>query len=194
MFDGDELIVSGQKVWTSHADKSDWIFCLVRTNPDVVKQAGISFVLIDMRTPGIEVRPLVDMTGNANFNETFFTDVRVPKGQIVGARGQGWQVANAVLGFERDSLGDPNAMLSRLNRLIALMQEETIGGTPVDVLTFFADTPRALATDGTTIYVPAFRSRKHGASTHAALVRWSRCSCSASLRASRFSRRAAPVA
>jgi alkylation response protein AidB-like acyl-CoA dehydrogenase len=74
------------------------------------------------------VRPLVDMTGIATFNETFFTDVRVPKHQIVGARGQGWQVANSILGHERDSLGNPNATLTRLNGLIDLMQRETVGG------------------------------------------------------------------
>ncbi len=126
--DGDEWVVNGQKIWTSTAHIADWIFCLVRTEPDAPKHQGISFLLFRMDTPGIEVRPLVDMTGNANFNETFFTDVRVPKDQIVGARGQGWQVANSILGFERDSLGDPNAMLTRLNRLTELMQEETLDG------------------------------------------------------------------
>ena len=84
-----------------------------------------------MDTPGIEVRPLVDMTMAANFNETFFTDVRVPKDQIVGHRGEGWSVANAILGHERDSLGDPNATLSRLNRLKEIMREETMEGTRV---------------------------------------------------------------
>lgn len=81
-----------------------------------------------MDSPGIEVRPLVDMTGNANFNEVFFTDVRVPKDQIVGQRGQGWLVANSILGHERDSLADPNASNARLNALIELMKTETVGG------------------------------------------------------------------
>ena len=81
-----------------------------------------------MDTPGIEIRPLVDMTGEANFNETFFTDVRVPKHQIVGQRGEGWLVANSILGHERDSLGNPNITLSRLNALIDLMKTETVGG------------------------------------------------------------------
>ncbi len=128
VLDGDEWVVNGQKIWTSTAHLADWIFCLVRTEPDAPKHKGISFLLFKMDTPGIEVRPLVDMTGVANFNETFFTDVRVPKGQIVGARGQGWQVANSILGFERDSLGDPNIMLTRLNALIELMKTETIDG------------------------------------------------------------------
>ncbi len=126
--DGDEWVVNGQKIWTSTAHLADWIFCLVRTEPDAPKHKGISFLLFSMDTPGIEVRPLVDMTGVANFNETFFTDVRVPKQQIVGNRGDGWLVANAILGHERDSLGDPNVTLTRLNALTELMKTETVNG------------------------------------------------------------------
>ncbi len=126
--DGDEWVINGQKIWTSTAHIADWMFCLVRTEPEAPKHQGISFLLLRMDTPGIEVRPLVDMTGVANFNETFFTDVRVPKHQIVGRRGEGWPVANSILGHERDSLGDPNIMLSRLNALIELMKTETLGG------------------------------------------------------------------
>ncbi len=126
--DGDEWVVNGQKIWTSTAHLADWIFCLVRTEPDAPKHKGISFLLFRMDTPGIEVRPLVDMTGVANFNETFFTDVRVPKHQIVGERGDGWMVANAILGHERDSLGDPNTTLTRLNALTELMKTETVNG------------------------------------------------------------------
>jgi alkylation response protein AidB-like acyl-CoA dehydrogenase len=126
--DGDEWVINGQKIWTSSAHVADWIFCLVRTEPEAKKHHGISFLLFRMDTPGIEIRPLVDMTGAANFNEVFFTDVRVPKDQIVGSRGQGWMVANAILGHERDMLGDPNGALSRLNALIALAKSETING------------------------------------------------------------------
>jgi alkylation response protein AidB-like acyl-CoA dehydrogenase len=124
-------LVNGQKIWTSTAQLADWMFCLVRTEPDAPKHQGISFLLLRMDTPGIEVRPLVDMTGAANFNEVFFTDVRVPQDQIVGKRGDGWKVANAILGHERDSLGNPNATLTRLNALIELMRSETIDGVPV---------------------------------------------------------------
>ncbi len=127
--DGDEWVVNGQKIWTSTAQLADWIFCLVRTEPDAPKHQGISFLLFRMDSPGIEVRPLVDMTEAANFNEVFFTDVRVPKDQIVGKRGEGWTVANAILGHERDSLGNPNATLQRLNALMDLMRSETLDGT-----------------------------------------------------------------
>ncbi|MDA0956403.1 MAG: acyl-CoA dehydrogenase family protein [Proteobacteria bacterium] len=129
--DGDEWVINGQKIWTSTAHISDWIFCLVRTEPEAPKHQGISFLLFKMDTPGIEVRPLVDMTGSANFNEVFFTDVRVPKDQIVGQRGQGWQVANAILGHERGSLAPPDAAMTRLNGVIRLMREETVAGERV---------------------------------------------------------------
>ena len=129
--DGDHWVINGQKIWTSSAHFADWIFCLVRTEPDAPKHQGISFLLFDMKTPGIEVRPLVDMTGAANFNEVFFTDVRVPAHQIVGKRGEGWQVANSILRHERGSLADPNVMLSRLGALTDLMKSETIDGRPV---------------------------------------------------------------
>src|SRR3546814_2858383 len=90
-------------------------------------------LIFSMGTPGIEVRPLKTMTGHAEFNETFFTDVRVPMHHIVGQRGQGWFVANATLGHERGMLGDPDALENRLQALIALMQEERLGqGRAID--------------------------------------------------------------
>ena len=137
--DGDEWVINGSKIWTSSAHIADWMFCLVRTEPDAPKHDGISFLLFSMDTPGIEVRPLVDMTENKYFNEVFFTDVRVPAGQIVGKRGQGWQVANTILGHERELLGDPNAALTRLNGVIDLMRTETIDGRRVIDMPVFRD-------------------------------------------------------
>ena len=131
VLDGDDWIINGQKIWTSTAHLADWIFCLVRTEPTKPKHQGISFLLFKMNTPGIEIRPLVDMTGDANFNEVFFTDVRVPKDQIVGERGQGWMVANAILGHERGSLAPPDAAQSRLNGVIKLMEEKNFSGEKV---------------------------------------------------------------
>ena len=128
VLDGDHWVINGQKIWTSTAHLADWIFCLVRTEPDAPKHKGISFLLFRMDTPGIEIRPLVDMTMQANFNEVFFTDVRVPAHQIVGRRGEGWKVANVILRNERNSLADPNIAQARLNALVELMRAETLDG------------------------------------------------------------------
>ena len=121
-------VINGQKIWTSTAQFSQMMFCLVRTEPEASKHAGISYLLIPMDTPGIEIRPLVDMTLNAGFNEVFFTDVTIPENNIIGKRDEGWAVANATLGHERGSLSDPNAMMNRLNSLIERMKNETING------------------------------------------------------------------
>ena len=126
--DGDDYVINGQKIWTSTADQADMIFCLVRTHPDEKKHHGISYIIFPMDTPGIEIRPLVDMTGAANFNEVFFTDVRVPRSGVIGEPGKGWQVANATLTHERGMLGDPNAAEGRLLAIAELMKNETLNG------------------------------------------------------------------
>ena len=128
---GDEWVINGQKIWTSTAQYSQMCFCLVRTEPDAPKHAGISYLLIPMDTSGIEIRPLVDMTLKAGFNEVFFTDVKIPAGNIVGKRGEGWAVANATLGHERGSLAPPDATMNRVNLLMHLMKEETLDGKPL---------------------------------------------------------------
>ena len=101
VLDGDKWIINGQKVWTSLAVQSDWCFVVVRTDPTVSKHAGISFLLVPMDQPGIEVRPIIQVTGTSEFNEVFFTDAETDASNILGQPGQGWEVANALLGFER---------------------------------------------------------------------------------------------
>ncbi|MEL7449349.1 MAG: acyl-CoA dehydrogenase family protein [Pseudomonadota bacterium] len=102
---GDHFVVSGQKVWTSYADKADWIFCLVRTDQEASKHRGISFVLFDMRTPGVTTKPIRLISGNSPFCEVFFDDVRVEKDQVVGNLNEGWTIAKYLLTREREMIG-----------------------------------------------------------------------------------------
>lgn len=99
--EGDHFVVNGEKVWTSWAQHSDWCFLLVRTDPDAPKHNGISYLLVDMKSPGITVRPLVQMNGDSEFNEVFFDNVCVPKENLVGGKNRGWMVAITTLMFER---------------------------------------------------------------------------------------------
>ncbi len=101
---GDHWLVNGQKVWTSYADKADWIFCLVRTDLAAPKHQGISFLLFDMASPGVSTRPILLISGYSPFCETFFDDVKVPKDQLVGALNKGWDVAKYLLGHEREMI------------------------------------------------------------------------------------------
>ena len=103
--DGDEFVINGQKVWNSSAEASEWGMLLARTNPDVPKHAGISWMMIDMRQPGVEVRPLVQMNGGAEFCEVFLTDARVPVANLIGRIGDGWNIARTTLLHERGSVG-----------------------------------------------------------------------------------------
>ena len=102
--DGDHFLITGTKVWTSYADESDWIFSLVRSNPNVKKQAGITFILIDMDSPGVTVRPIQLISGASPFCETHFENVRVPKANVLGGIDGGWTVAKALLGHERNMI------------------------------------------------------------------------------------------
>jgi alkylation response protein AidB-like acyl-CoA dehydrogenase len=101
LLDGDEYVLNGQKIWTSYGDKSDWMFVLVRTDPAAKKQQGITFLLIDMQSPGVEVRPILLISGASPFTETFFTDARAKVSNAIGGINNGWTVAKALLGHER---------------------------------------------------------------------------------------------
>ncbi len=125
----DDFVINGQKIWTSTADRSEMMFLLVRTEPDAPKHAGISYVLVPMDTPGLEVQPLRTMTGSIgenSFNQVFFTDARVPRKNVVGTRGEGWKIANTTLKHERNSLNANGE--ATLLRLVKLMQKETVNG------------------------------------------------------------------
>ena len=127
--DGDDFLINGQKIWTSTADVSDMCFILVRTEPEAPKHAGISYILLPMDTPGIEIQALRTMSGDLgenSFNQVFFSEVRVPQANVVGARGEGWKIANTTLKHERSGL-NANGEATFL-RLVKLMQRETVGG------------------------------------------------------------------
>ncbi len=114
--DGDSWVINGQKIWTSSAHEAHYMFGLFRTEPDASKHAGISYLLVDMKAPGITVRPLRQMTGGAEFNEVFLDDVRVPAENIVGQRGEGWKVSRATLKHERNLIGDPQHAVDHVQR------------------------------------------------------------------------------
>jgi alkylation response protein AidB-like acyl-CoA dehydrogenase len=130
---GDHYVVTGQKVWTSMAHVADWCFLLARTDPAAPKHRGISFLLVDMRTPGITVRPLRQMTGEAEFNEVFFDQVRVPVENLVGRENEGWAVALTTLAWERDLLTFIRQISLRnaLHRLVRLVRERGRGADPI---------------------------------------------------------------
>jgi alkylation response protein AidB-like acyl-CoA dehydrogenase len=121
--DGDDFVVNGQKVWTSLAHRADMIFLLVRTDPEAPKHKGISYLLVDMHSPGVTVRPLVQITGARGFNEVFFEDVRVPKKNLVGEKNQGWQVAITTLMFERSGGGGDRGAFSQVRELAELAKK-----------------------------------------------------------------------
>ena len=119
--DGDGWRVNGQKIWTSYGPFADWIFALVRTDPDAAKHKGITFVAVDLRAEGVEVRPIVQLDGHAGFAEVFFSDVLVPDADVIGNVNGGWGVAMTTLGFERDAPAAAPAVYQRaLNGLIAV--------------------------------------------------------------------------
>jgi len=133
--DGDDFIVTGQKIWTSYADISDWMFCLVRTDPSAKKQAGISFLLIDMRSAGVSTKSVKLISGASPFCEVFFDAVRVPARNLVGGINGGWTVAKALLGYERSMIGQAmgGQLTAAEQSLVALARSElaiSVGALP----------------------------------------------------------------
>lgn len=133
---GDKFIVNGQKIWTSFAQYSQWCFALVRTDSDLPKHKGLSFLLIDMSSPGISIRPLRQISGESEFNETFFDDVEVPAENIVGGINEGWRIAMTTLAYERgpeDCLGRQIRFKQELEKLIDVaVSKPSNGGVAID--------------------------------------------------------------
>ena len=129
--DGDHYVVNGQKTWTTLAQHADWIFCLVRTDPQAKKQEGISFLLIDMKAPGITVRPIITIEGGHEVNEVFFDDVEVPVENLVGEENKGWDYAKFLLGNERTGIARVGVSKERIRRIKDLASKVESGGKPV---------------------------------------------------------------
>lgn len=126
--DGDDYVINGAKIWTSYAQFSDWIFCLVRTNSDGKKQEGISFLLIDMKTPGIKVNPIESIDSHHSLNEVEFNDVRVPVANRIGEQDKGWTYAKALLAHERTAIAGVADTKRGLSQIIEFAKKEVNGG------------------------------------------------------------------
>ena len=127
--DGDDYVVNGQKIWTSGAQYADRMILLARTDPEAPKHKGITYFLLDMKTPGVEVRPLVTMTGAAAFNEVFFDNVRIPRKDLLGEENRGWYVGTTTLDFERSSIGTSIAQNQAIEDLVKWVKERRNGLT-----------------------------------------------------------------
>ena len=130
VLDGPDWVINGQKIWTSNAQEADYLFGLFRTETDAPKHKGISYLLVPLDQPGIDVRPLKQMTGGMDFNEVFFENARTPADHIVGARGQGWQVSRATLKHERNLIANPNLMREHFDSLVELARRARRNGRP----------------------------------------------------------------
>ncbi|WP_409019384.1 acyl-CoA dehydrogenase family protein [Brevundimonas vesicularis] len=140
--DGDDYVINGQKIWTSYAHRSDWMFCLVRTSTEGKPQAGITFLLVDMKTPGITVRPIHSIDGLHHLNEVFFNDVRVPLENRIGAENDGWRVGKYLLQHERNGVAGAAYLRMRLRHvrdLAARTTDEAGEGRMIDDLSFARD-------------------------------------------------------
>ena len=124
---GDHYLVNGQKVWTSYADKADWIFCLVRTDPTVAKHLGISFLLFDMASPGVSTSPIRLISGSSPFCQTFFDNVKVPKENLMGVAGKGWDIAKYLLTHEREMIGGSDSTGGGMRDTVSDVAKKSLG-------------------------------------------------------------------
>ena len=131
--DGDDYLIDGSKIWTTLAHRADWIMLLARTDPDAPKHKGISFMLVDMRSPGVSVQPVYNMTGGHDFNEVLFDNVRVPKSNLVGEENQGWYVAVTLLDFERSGIDYSATSRRLLGDLVDFVRNARGNGTPIEL-------------------------------------------------------------
>ncbi|HEY1141424.1 MAG TPA: acyl-CoA dehydrogenase family protein, partial [Lysobacter sp.] len=138
VLDGDHYVVNGQKIWTSYAHESDWIFLLVRTDPEAKKQAGISFLVVDMKTPGITIRPIRSIDDCHHLNETFFDNVRVPVANRIGAEGDGWKITKFLLNNEHATAAELPMLKRYLMQLRKLAAAQRNGGRALIENTGFA--------------------------------------------------------
>jgi alkylation response protein AidB-like acyl-CoA dehydrogenase len=129
--DGDEFVINGQKIWTSMAHHSQWIFMLARTDPEAPKHRGISYFLVHMHTPGITVKPLIDMSNGHHFNEVYFENVRVPRSGLLGELNRGWYMATTTLSYERSGIEGPAAAARYVRLLTQYAQETQRHGKPL---------------------------------------------------------------
>jgi len=126
--DGDDYVVNGQKIWTSGAQYSKWMILLARTDPDAPKHRGITYFIVDMKSPGVTVRPLINAAYSHEFNEVFFEDVRIPRENIIGEENRGWYLAQTTLSFERSNIGGAVGARQSVEDLINFARENTAGG------------------------------------------------------------------
>jgi alkylation response protein AidB-like acyl-CoA dehydrogenase len=127
--EGDDYVINGQKIWTSVAHLSKWMLLLARTDPDAPKHRGITYFILDMRSPGVEVRPLVNMAGGHEFNEVFFDNVRVPKANVIGEENRGWYAAMSTLDFERSAIGSAIGLRQTVEDIIRYAREHSENGS-----------------------------------------------------------------
>ncbi len=157
VLDGDNFVINGQKVWTSLAHRADWQVLLVRTDPAAPKHKGLSYLLVDLKTPGITIRPLVQMTGESRFNQVFYDNVVVPKENLVGQLNEGWKVSLATLMFQRLSAGTRHPVERVFRQLVELSKVIEFGGVPAHTHPYVRQTLVRLATETRCIALSRYR-------------------------------------